>query len=69
MKEDEYYVVDDVSMFVDSTRKIVFSAFAAKDTDDESEDIFDKIEELDPEEIKEMEDTLSLKESITIFNN
>lgn len=63
--DDEYYVIHNLANFVNSSRKIVFTAFGVSDESVE-DDLFKDINDLAKEELEEMEEVLSLKESMAI---
>lgn len=65
MDEDEYYVIQNLTKFVNSSRKIVFTAFGVSD-ESFQDDLFKEIDDLAKEELEEMEEVLSLKESMAI---
>jgi hypothetical protein len=62
---DAIYIIEDLSMFVDSVRKIVYSAFGSDVSKDE-DSIFEELTDLDESDIEEMESVLSKAECMTI---
>jgi hypothetical protein len=62
MKNNDWYIINDLDTFVNTTRTLVFNNFGKK-TGDESLDIIDTVP---PEEIDEFNKILSYEESIII---
>lgn len=64
-KSHEWYDINDVDLFVESTRVLVYSSFGANTTDS-PESINIDIKKLNESELLEMNKCLSQKESMTI---
>lgn len=69
MAKSEWFYINDLSDFIDSSRKLVFKFFGNKSKFETEEEIANAISTLSKEEQEELEETLTIQECELIAKN